>query len=102
MKYGLEDNIIEKINNVFAKYEKIDKVLLFGSRSKNTFHKDSDIDLAIFGKGINDLILEKIRENLNSLNLDYEIDVNLFENITNEIVKQHILERNVVFYIKLK
>lgn len=102
MKYGLEDNIIEKINNVFAKYEKIDKVLLFGSRSKNTFHKDSDIDLAIFGKGINDLMLEKIRENLNSLKIDYEIDVNLFENITNEIVKQHILERNVVFYIKLK
>lgn len=102
MKYGLEDSIIEKINNVFAKYEKIDKVLLFGSRSKNTFHKDSDIDLAIFGKGINDLMLENIRENLNSLKIDYEIDVNLFENITNEIVKQHILERNVAFYIKLK
>ena len=102
MKYGLEDKVIEKINSVFTSYKEIDKVLLFGSRSKNTFHNDSDIDLAIFGKGIDDLMIENIRKNLSNLHLGYEIDVSLFENITNKTVQQHIIERNVVFYNKLE
>ena len=102
MKYGLEDKVIEKINSIFTSYKEIDKVLLFGSRSKNTFHNDSDVDLAIFGKGIDDLMIENIRKNLSNLHLGYEIDVSLFENITNETVQQHIIERNIVFYNKFK
>lgn len=101
MKYGLDEKIIEKINKVFAKYKEIDRVLLFGSRSKNTFHESSDVDLAIFGQEIDDKMIENIRNDLSSLNLEYEIDVSLFENITSEIVKQHIIERNVVFYKRM-
>jgi uncharacterized protein len=43
---------IETINN---KYQ-IENVILFGSFAKGTFHGDSDIDLAIILKSVDDII----------------------------------------------
>ncbi len=40
-------NVLEKIKNEFMKDQNVLGLLVFGSVSKGTFHKDSDIDLYI-------------------------------------------------------
>ena len=47
MNFGLEDNIIEKIIQVFEANSKVDKAVVFGSRAKGNYRLDSDIDIAV-------------------------------------------------------
>lgn len=43
---------MHQIKAVFAKYERIEKVLLHGSRAMGNFKPASDIDLTMIGKNI--------------------------------------------------
>ena len=52
MKFGLSDAVIKELQDVFRRYTNIEKVLIFGSRSKGNFREGSDIDLAVIGKGV--------------------------------------------------
>ncbi|MBR1627135.1 MAG: nucleotidyltransferase domain-containing protein [Bacteroidales bacterium] len=100
MRFGLEEEVIAEINSVFAKYQNVEKVMLFGSRSKGTQKSDSDIDLTILGDNSDNIDLENIRNDLDALLLRYETDVSLFREIDSETLKAKILDRNVVFYEK--
>ena len=48
MKYGLKDEIYDKILNI-ARKNKQYKFILFGSRARGKYKKESDIDIAIKG-----------------------------------------------------
>ncbi len=52
MSYGLREEVISKIDNVFACFGKVESAILYGSRAKGTFHNGSDIDLALKGQGL--------------------------------------------------
>lgn len=52
MKFGLSGMVIKELQDVFRRHANIEKVLIFGSRSKGTFRVGSDIDLAVIGKHI--------------------------------------------------
>jgi predicted nucleotidyltransferase len=47
IQFGLKGRDIDKINHVFASYEGIDSVVVYGSRAKGTLKLGSDIDLTI-------------------------------------------------------
>jgi predicted nucleotidyltransferase len=47
IQFGLKQEDIDKINDVFASYEGIDSVVIYGSRAKGNFKVGSDIDLTI-------------------------------------------------------
>ena len=50
--FGLSDNVVEELREVFRRYGNIRRVLIFGSRAKGTSHAGSDIDLAMDGEDI--------------------------------------------------
>ncbi|MES1161263.1 MAG: nucleotidyltransferase domain-containing protein, partial [Bacteroidota bacterium] len=52
MKFGLNENTIEKIVSVFEANPKVDKAWVFGSRAKGNYRPDSDIDIAVKGYDI--------------------------------------------------
>ena len=52
MKFGLSDTVIQELQDVFRRYSNIQKVLIFGSRSKGNYRAGSDIDLAVIGKDV--------------------------------------------------
>ena len=52
MKFGLSDTVIKELQDVFRRHANIEKVLIFGSRSKGNYRAGSDIDLAVIGKDI--------------------------------------------------
>jgi len=47
--YGLDTQDIEAINKVFSIHPEIEKAVLYGSRAKGNYRKDSDIDLTLKG-----------------------------------------------------
>ena len=50
--FGLSDTVVEDIRRIFKQHANIRKVLIFGSRAKETYHNGSDIDLAAVGDGL--------------------------------------------------
>lgn len=48
MKYGLSEDVYNKINAIIKKYNMY-SFKIFGSRARNEYKKQSDIDIAIYG-----------------------------------------------------
>lgn len=51
--YGLTDNELEKLCNLFRKHEEIEQAVLYGSRAKGNFKPFSDIDITLMGDRLN-------------------------------------------------
>lgn len=88
--YGLSSKTLNALWSVFCRYEKIDKVVLYGSRAKGTFRPSSDIDLTILGSELTLKDLNRIATALDDLLLPYEIDLSLHHQIDNQDLLEHI------------
>lgn len=75
MKYGLEEQRLEMIRKVLERYTKIRRVLLFGSRARGDFQAGSDIDLAVYHDGMDSVELNRLRNELDELNIIQRIDL---------------------------
>ena len=100
MKYGLKETTIQQMQNVFAEYEVVEKVVLYGSRAKGNFKLASDIDLTLFGSNLSLAVLYKIEDELDDLLLPYMIDISLFHHLSNLDLIEHISRVGQVFYEK--
>ena len=100
MKFGLKEKIISQISQVFSSHPEIDKVVIYGSRAKNTYKRGSDIDLSLKGKTFNLQFLGQIRLELDDLLLPYMFDVSIFDQIENPDLLEHIERVGKVFYRK--
>ena len=96
-KCGLDLKTQEKLNSVFKKYSDIKKVVLYGSRAKGNFKNGSDIDLTIYSEQTNTADLLKIMNEIDDLNLPYEVDISLFHHIDNKNLIEHIERVGLIF-----
>lgn len=67
---GIKPAVLEQIRSHAKKYG-IKKVILFGSRARGNFHRDSDIDLAVSGENA-DLFRLAVEEETDTL-LTYDV-----------------------------
>lgn len=88
--YGLRAEIIEKIVQTIKKNLKIQKIILFGSRAKETYKKGSDIDISIVSEDLSLKELNHLKVMLDDLMLPYKIDLIDFARISNDDLKEHI------------
>ena len=85
---GIKPVVLEQIRGHAKKYG-IHKVILFGSRARGTFRRDSDIDLAVSG-GNADLFRLSVEEETDTLltydvvNLDHIVSAELLDVIRKE------------------
>jgi uncharacterized protein len=95
--YGINKKVYENLIGYFEENEKIQKVILFGSRAKGNENYNSDIDLCIHclgaGRGT---IVEKI----NYIVGIYSCDIVFLDSLNEEISKQ-ISRDGIVIYEKL-
>ena len=98
MQYGLKKESIEKVNRIFAQYDKIEEVILYGSRAKGNYKPGSDIDLTLKGKGLNLKLLNKISLELDDLLLPYTFDLSIYHHIKQADLIDHIVRVGKVFY----
>ena len=85
----LEEKYIDFIRKTIRQYLQVGKIYLFGSRTKGTSRKYSDIDIALDCPNLNENILLKIKNDFENSTLPYEVDVLDLNNIS-ETFKQHI------------
>ena len=98
MKYGLSENTIKEINSVFSKYNKIETVILFGSRAKGNFTNGSDIDLAVKAKDLSFDEFLSIQIDLDQLELIYKIDFLDYTKIQEPELLDHINRVGILVY----
>lgn len=89
--YNLPERVFREIT-MFAKKHSIQKVILFGSRARETYRERSDIDIAVYG-GNFDSFYWDIKENVHSLLIFdiVEADGDISEELREEIVKDGVV-----------
>jgi predicted nucleotidyltransferase len=98
--YGLSDQNIVYIQQVFELFPEIEQVILYGSRAKGNFKMGSDIDLTLLGKDLNLTLLNKVDNILDDLYLPYFFDISIFNQIKNVELLDHINQVGELFYTK--
>ncbi|CAO5675261.1 MAG: hypothetical protein HEEMFOPI_00204 [Holosporales bacterium] len=96
-RFGLGLNTIQKIRDVFVKYPEVKEVILYGSRAKGTYRSGSDIDLTLKGD-VSLTLLLKIENDIDDLLLPYKVDLSIYEQIDNDLLKDHINRVGVDFF----
>jgi len=65
--HGLSRQVLERIQDVLAHFPEVRRAVLFGSRAKGTAKQGSDIDLALYGEGLDWRVLGRIDDELDDL-----------------------------------
>lgn len=100
MTFGLKPETINKIMDVFVRYDEIDEAVLYGSRAKGNPKTGSDIDLTLKGERLNLKILNTVECELDDLLLPYSIDLSIHHQIDNPDLLDHINRIGKCFYKK--
>jgi len=100
MQIGIKKETIEKIFEIFKRYDEIEEIILYGSRAKGNFKPGSDIDLTLIGKRLNLTVLNKISLELDDLLLPFTFDLSLYHHIKQPDLIDHIQRVGKVFYSK--
>ena len=88
-------HIIEKVKTLQKDYPEIEKIVLFGSRARGNHRYNSDIDLCVFAP-------EEFRDrfftfagDIEELHTYYSFDVLFWHNLSNNVLRQDILEEGI-------
>ena len=90
MSTGLTIEQIDVLVRIFIKYPEIEVVKLYGSRAKGNFNSRSDVDLVVFGEGIDRFLLSNMLLDLDDSNLPYSVDLQNYSEIKNRALIDHI------------
>jgi predicted nucleotidyltransferase len=99
VKFGLPEKALTMMKKIFQQYPEITAVKIFGSRAKGNYSPSSDVDLVIAGE-INELLLARIRAELDELPLPYLFDTTTDTYISHPGVKEHIHRFGKDIYIQ--
>ncbi len=97
-QYGLSEQVISSIVNVFQNYSELKEVVLYGSRAMGNYRNGSDIDITLKGEGLNLHTLNSISIDLDNLMLPYTFDISILDHIDNQELINHIGRRGVLLY----
>ena len=97
MKYGLPEEAIARIRDVFQSFPAVDRAILYGSRAKGGYKTGSDIDLTLEGVDLTPDSRAKIALKLDDLLLPYEIDLSLRLSLNHPELQEHINRVGLVF-----
>ena len=95
--YGLSLEEIDRIKEVFNKYEAIEEVLIYGSRAKGNYKPASDVDLSLIGN-IDLNLQQQIELALDDLLLPFKFDISVYNKINNPDFLDHIQRVGKQFY----
>jgi predicted nucleotidyltransferase len=97
-QFGLSEEDLKAIHNVFEAYPQVETAILYGSRAMGTHRKSSDIDITLVGSGLSLTILFRIGTDLDDLLLPYKIDLSIYHKIQNPDLLTHISTFGKVLY----
>ena len=100
MPYGLKDIEMAYLETLFSKNERIERVILYGSRAKGNHKPFSDVDITLVGDELTHQDLNRIILAIDDLLLPYQFDISIFHQLKNDTLIDHINRRGIVIYEK--
>ncbi|WP_320113074.1 nucleotidyltransferase domain-containing protein [Draconibacterium orientale] len=100
MPYGLSDKNLIQLKQLFARYNNIREVILYGSRAKGNYSEGSDIDLTISGDKLDFSVIQQINTDIDQLNLPWLFDISDYKSINNKELIDHINRTGITIYKK--
>jgi predicted nucleotidyltransferase len=97
--FGLKNSEHELICNVLRRHGEVTEAKIFGSRAKGNFQPNSDIDLALWGN-ISVSTIAMIAGELEELPLPYTFDVQAYDAILHQPLREHIDRVGKSFYAR--
>ena len=97
--FGLKDSEQEVIREVLRRHAEVTAAKIFGSRAKGNFQPASDIDLALWGNVPASLVVA-IAGELDELPLPYTFDVQAYDAIKHQPLREHIDRVGQTFYAR--
>lgn len=94
--FGLPQRTIDELLNYFKQKTEIEKVVIYGSRAKGTYHNGSDIDFAIWTD--NHENISRILSELDDLQTPYMFDVTDYKALNHDGLKNSIDKFGKQFY----
>ena len=96
---GLDKNLLEGIIRMITSHKKVDRIILYGSRSGGRFKRASDIDLAIAGTRWTQDDIAVVKFHLEEdLPTPLKFDVVLLNTLKKQGLVDDIREEGVVIY----
>ncbi|MDD2951800.1 MAG: nucleotidyltransferase domain-containing protein [Parabacteroides sp.] len=86
----MSDIELRKLRELFARFEPIEEVILYGSRAKGNYKPFSDVDISLVGSCLTRSDLNQISLAIDDLLLPYQFDLSLFYELRNPELKEHI------------
>lgn len=97
-EFGLPPATLEAIRRILAEEPAVKKAVIYGSRAKGTYRPGSDIDLTLYGDGLDLDILGRIATRLHESPIPYQVDLSIFELIDHAGLREHIQRVGQPFY----
>ena len=94
---GIKDKHRLNLQELLSQAEKVEKVVLFGSRAMETFTVQSDIDIALFGDDLTLSDQAELQDKIERLDIPQRVDLLRYNTITNRNLKEHIKQYGVVW-----
>lgn len=96
MKLGLSEKHFQLIVETLKQTD-IDRAVVFGSRAKGNWRENSDIDIAVFGEGVN---VCSLVAQLDELPMPYKFDIVDYNSINSCALREHIDRVGIEIYTK--
>ena len=100
MPYGLTDKEIKEMQTLFESNERIEQVILYGSRAKGNYKSFSDVDLTLVGSDLSRSDINWLLDSLDNSLLPYRFDISLFHSLKCKDLVDHIDRRGITIYIR--
>jgi uncharacterized protein len=97
-EFGLPATTVATIRRILAESPAVEKALIYGSRAKGNYRPGSDIDLTLFGKGLDLDLLGEIAARLDESPIPYQVDLSIFDQLGHAGLREHIERVGKVFY----
>ena len=98
--HGLPEEVLKKISHVFRQVSQIKKVIIYGSRSRGTYHSTSDIDLTIAESSLEFSDFLRLAGRLDDLMLPWKIDLSILEQIDNSALVEDIARTGRILFLQ--
>ncbi|GAA0880642.1 nucleotidyltransferase domain-containing protein [Algoriphagus jejuensis] len=96
--FGINQKGIDILSHIFKNYPMVKQVKVYGSRAKGTYGDRSDLDLVILDS-IDRKTLGHILMDINSSDFPLLVDLQAWDDIKNENIKDHIRRVGKDFYM---
>jgi len=98
LEFGLAKDELVKIIEILKAYPEVERGMIFGSRALGTYKRGSDIDIALFGKHLENIVTSISYQLNEELSLPYFFDVVDYNGLTAPELKDHIDRVGIPFF----